>query len=465
MIDVVDKDGKFIGEYVGGVLESICFRQEEKIIKICMGFRIPIAMIPKLNEIHYPKGSGRITEIKELRELTTNEKEKIKKFDYFHKKPDVKFGAERATHVFIADRIPNHVIWTQKNLVALLLLIETLIKNGFLIVDMNSPNLRQKDDTIYFIDTGDIRVWDRQTASRFLYWMVSIFALGLGIDSPLGTLKKIYNRYSETIHNGGCEDYISYRLVKSFFSEPIYRLIKEFTKAKKGKEEDLMLAIGKAIQYIRDGKFDKPNTPSKLDLLRSVFSDYQNAQVKDDMTIVPTHNTVPKWNIVQRAAKLLPKTFSFADLGANYGVYSFLLLQNFKSCNGLINNVNLGEIVACNFVTGIMGFSKRTKPLHSTWTGLTDPKDLVLCLSLVQHVAGPEIRTNEEFAKEISRMVKPNGILVLEIPTVNDFAGKNKGFTVNAFEKALTEFKTEFVERVAYGADSIDRYCLVTRKK
>jgi 2-polyprenyl-3-methyl-5-hydroxy-6-metoxy-1,4-benzoquinol methylase len=225
--------------------------------------------------------------------------------------------------------------------------------------------------------------------------------------------------------------------------------------------QETIMHVGDAVELIKQGKVGQANQPTTMDIMKSIYGDYQQAFVADDFTLTPDGYSVGKWAVIQRAAKELNRQqFSWLDLGACYGIFGFMLAQEYQQSTGVLNNIVQAELVANRFAAHVKGISDRVKTQDCSWKDCTGTYDLVCCMSLVHHLLGSG-HTVKTFCDGLKKLVNPGGILVLEVPLANDFQGSllvktHLGHCVDVedFIPELPEFELLWKEKVDYAGNS-----------
>jgi 2-polyprenyl-3-methyl-5-hydroxy-6-metoxy-1,4-benzoquinol methylase len=175
---------------------------------------------------------------------------------------------------------------------------------------------------------------------------------------------------------------------------------------------------------------------------------------------VRTHNTSRPWYCY--ANELLYKLplsekdkTATLDIGCGVGEFMLTLREMGFAVEGIDGNREQMDMVAS------MGFEGKVADLES---GLPYPNEsflLVTCLELIEHIA----RT-EDLLKEIHRILRPGGYLLLSTPNFSFLNNRlhylfgeppcNEGlhlryFTKQAFESLLTRTGFRIVQRNSYG--------------
>lgn len=461
--EMFDKDGNINGVFIGGGGESIAYRMGKKVVKFPMN-RLRIRtrdFAKKLSEMNYPTGSGRIPKIRNFRKLTSEQKKQLSDNRLY----DDRFSNIR--YVYETDYIPNEVHQWEPNLVVQsLMLFQTLLGNGFAVTDIAGQNWRtDRAGRLYFIDDGDIRYADvciehKSIQTTFLFYLSHIlqYAFGANPKTPLiDLLKEAWPGWADSTYKGGGYGNIDWRISRCFLPVGLHKILKDFQELTMDTIGETMIHVGDAIELIKQGKVGSAGQPSTVDIIKGIYSDYQLAQVRDDYTLTPEGYSAGKWSVVSRAARVLDtQQFSWLDLGACYGLFGFMLAQEYPQSTGILNNIDRAELVATRFVAHIKGVSGRVKTQECSWKDTKGTYDFVLCMSLVHHLLGSG-HTVKTFCDSIKTKVNPGGILVLEVPTSGDFQGQllektHMGRTVDVvdFIPELPEFDLLWKERVNY---------------
>jgi hypothetical protein len=371
--------------------------------------------------------------------------------------------------------------WTPDLVCQALIFFQTLAINGFAVTDIAGQNWRMDSDgRLYFIDAGDVRYWndcvkygEKQSTYLFYLYHILQYAYGSEPDVPLiDILTRYWYGWAAPIYLDGGYGHIDWTIAAPFIPKEFHKMLKGFQTLTLDKTEEIIMHVGDAVELIKQGVVGTVGQPTLMDIMKSIYGDYQQAFVADDYTLSPDGYSVGKWAVIQKAAKELNRQqFSWLDLGACYGIFGFMLAQEYKQSTGVLNNIVQAELVANRFVAHVKEMSDRVKVQECSWKDVIGTYDLVLCMSLVHHLLGSG-HTVKSFCEGLMPLVSVGGLLVLEVPLANDFQGSllvktHLGHCVDVedFVSELPGFELLWKEKVDYaGNTDINRNVGVFRR-
>jgi hypothetical protein len=447
--------------------EVVIARQGDKLSKFCIGdfwFKEE-EFIKIVNGLEYPKDCAKLTSVLDFHYLTDEEKQLAVQAN------------ERLNKCYMAyqvDFIPQTASkWDKNFLVQILNLFKVMIKNGVFIGDISDQNWRvDNNGQLYLIDFSGMEQWEvflknGRTEGAFLTQFAAISyecidSFGNGVFRILNDQCE-FDFYSERVDHFGSNTIYDSRILSRFFPEPIWAVFDKFQHVDELGMEILMTTISEAMDFIQDKKCDSKN-PSVLEVMRGVFSDYQNADVDEDFTLHPMDSSKSKWDIIEEASKIIKKdNFRFVDFGACYGLFSFKLAQTYPACSGVINNINDNEISCNNYVINIFKMRDRVSVQNCGWRFTEGKFDLLLCMSLIHHIVRGGLSL-QGFYDAVNGMSNPGAVFVLEIPSVKDFAGDDVKLDVDEIVALFTNFQEVRRIKVDYDTGAIDRTAVVLVK-